>query len=198
MAKVDDRDLDVAGLYAHSMIELAEEHGQLDELLEELDGLAKYLDQNPAFEEFLSSPLIEDKDRSKVLEKAFRGKASDLLVDSLLVINRKGRLGYFQAIAEAYRREFRLRRGLVEARVRTAVPLGDALRAQLVEAITRFSGKRPILSETVDPSLIGGMIVEVEGRKVDTSLAARLKSLSATLLRRASQEIYSGRTYVTE
>lgn len=198
MAKVDDRDLDLAGVYAHSMIELAEERGQLDELHEELDGLVKYLDQAPAFEEFLGSPLIEDEDRAKVIEKAFRGKASDLLVDSLLVINRKGRLGYLQAIAEAYRREFRLRRGLVEARVRTAVPLNDALRADLVAAITRFSGKRPILSESVDPSLIGGMIVEVEGRKVDTSLAARLKSLSGTLMRRASQEIYSGRTYVTE
>jgi F-type H+-transporting ATPase subunit delta len=198
MAKVDDRDLDLAGVYAHSMIELAEERGQLDELHEELDGLVKYLDQTPAFEEFLGSPLIEDEDRAKVIEKAFRGKASDLLVDSLLVINRKGRLGYLQAIAEAYRREFRLRRGLVEARVRTAVPLNDALRADLVAAITRFSGKRPILSESVDPSLIGGMIVEVEGRKVDTSLAARLKSLSGTLMRRASQEIYSGRTYVTE
>lgn len=198
MAKVDDRDLDLAGVYAHSMIELAEERGQLDELHEELDGLVKYLDQTPAFEEFLGSPLIEDEDRAKVIEKAFRGKASDLLVDALLVINRKGRLGYLQAIAEAYRREFRLRRGLVEARVRTAVPLNDALRADLVAAITRFSGKRPILSESVDPSLIGGMIVEVEGRKVDTSLAARLKSLSGTLMRRASQEIYSGRTYVTE
>ena len=198
MAKVDDRDLDVAGVYAHSMIELAEERGQLDELHEELDGLVKYLDQTPAFEEFLSSPLIEDEDRAKVIEKAFRGRASDLLVDSLLVINRKGRLGLLRGVAEAYRREFRRRRGLVEARVRTAVPLNDALRAQLVEAITRFAGKRPILSESVEPSLIGGMVVEVEGRKVDTSLASRLRSLSAALMRRASQEIYSGRTYVTE
>jgi F-type H+-transporting ATPase subunit delta len=198
MAKVDDRDLDVAGVYAHSMIELAEERGQLDELLEELDGLTQYLDQTPAFEEFLSSPLIDDEDRAKVLEKAFRGKASDLLLDALLVINRKGRLGYVQAIAEAYRRQFRLRRGLVEARVRTTVPLTEALRAELVAAITRFSGKRPILSESLDPSLIGGMIVEVDGRKIDTSLASRLKGLSAALTRRASQEIYSGRTYVTE
>jgi F-type H+-transporting ATPase subunit delta len=198
MAKVDDRDLDVAGVYARSMLELAEQRGEADALQEELDDLTKYLDQNRELEEFLGSPLVDAKVRAKSIEKAFRGRASDLLVDALQVINRKGRLGLLPAIAKSYLNEYREKRGLVEASVSTVVPLNESQRSQLVSAITTFSGKRPILTEKIDPSLIGGIVVEVAGKKLDTSVAARLRNLSAALSRRASQEIHSGRTYLTE
>lgn len=198
MAKVDDRDLDVAGVYARSMIELAEQRGESETLLEELDDLTKYVEQNRELEEFLGSPLVDDKVRAKSIEKAFRGQASDLLVDALQVINRKGRLGLLPAIAKAYRNAYRERHGLVEASVTTVVPLTETQRAQLVAAITRFNGKRPILAERIDPSLIGGIVVEVGGQKLDTSVASRLRGLGAALHRRASQEIHSGRTYLTE
>lgn len=198
MAKVDDRDLDVAGVYARSMLELAEQRGEADALQEELEELTKYLDQDRELEEFLVSPLVDAKVRAKSMEKAFRGRASDLLVDALQVINRKGRLALLPAIAKAYRNEHRERRGLVEASVSTVVPLTETLRSQLVAAITNFSGKRPILTEKIDPSLIGGIVVEVGGKKLDTSVASRLRNLSAALSRRASQEIHSGRTYLSE
>lgn len=198
MAKVDDRDLDVAGVYARSLLELAEQRGEADALQDELDDLTKYLEQNRELEEFLGSPLVDAKIRAKSIEKAFRGRASDLLVDALQVINRKGRLGLLPAIAKSYLNEYRERRGLVEASVSTVVPLTESQRSGLVAAITRFSGKRPILTERIDPSLIGGIVVEVGGQKLDTSVAARLRSLSAALSRRASQEIHSGRTYLTE
>lgn len=198
MAKVDDRDLDVAGVYARSMLELAEQRGEADALQEELDDLTKYLAQNSELEEFLGSPLVDAKVRAQSIEKAFRGRASDLLVDALQVINRKGRLGLLSAIAKSYLNEYRERRGLVEAAVSTVVPLTAPQRSALVEAITRFSGKRPILTEKIDPALIGGIVVEVAGRKLDTSVAARLRNLSAALSRRASQEIHSGRSYLTE
>jgi len=133
-----------------------------------------------------------------VIEEVFRGTASDLLVDSLQVINRKGRLGQLRAIAEAYRLAHHALRGWVDAHVRTAVPLDDALRARLREAIAASTGKQPTLIERVDPSLIGGMVVEVAGKKIDASVASRLRDLSAALLSRASREIYSGRAYVAE
>jgi F-type H+-transporting ATPase subunit delta len=198
MASADERAREIGRLYAEAILHVAEEKGQSEELLEELNGLVEYLDGNPELDRFLASPMIEAEPREKVLEQAFRGKASDLLLDSLLVVNRKGRLGALRAIAAAYRAELRDLRGWVYVNVRTAVPLTPALRQRLEQTLATATGRKPTLIEKVDPSVIGGLVVEVEGRKIDASVASRLHDLSAALLARASREIHSGKAYVAE
>lgn len=192
MASVDDRALALGRVYGVPLLDLGEEQGQADDLLGELQEVVRLLDGDPTIEDFFASPLVDADDRRQVIEKVFRGKASDLLVDALQVVNRHGRLGFLRAIAEAYRLAYRDRRGLVDARVRTAVPLDEVLRASLRQAIARFTGKQPTLDEKVDPALLGGMVVEVAGTKIDGSVASRLRDLSAALEQRASQEIHRG------
>ncbi|MGH9361526.1 MAG: ATP synthase F1 subunit delta [Thermoanaerobaculia bacterium] len=189
MARVDERQLALARVYARALLALAEERGESETLLAELGELARHLDRDPEFAEFIASPLVDDERRRETLEQIFRGRASDLLVDALQVLNRKGRLGVLRTVAEAFRRELREARGLVDVRVRTAVPLPPPLRVRLVETVRRFSGGTPELAEVVDPKVLGGLVVELEGKKLDASLAARLRELGAALARRASEEI---------
>jgi F-type H+-transporting ATPase subunit delta len=196
MASVDESNREIGRLYAEAILHVAEEKGQAEELLEELNGLVEYLDRNPELESFLGSPLIEAEPRAQVIEKAFRGKASDLLLDSILVVNGKGRLSALRAIAVAYRAALRDLRGWVDIDVRTAVPLTAALRGRLEQTLAAATGRKPTLIEKVDPAVIGGLVVEVEGRKIDASVASRLHDLSEALLARASREIHSGKAYV--
>ena len=196
--KVDDRDLAVGRLYAEAMLKLAEERGQSEALLDELRELVEFLGQNPKVEHFLSSLMVDEEGRARVLNDVFKGQASELLLDSLQVINRKGRLGQLRAIVESYRAALRDLRGWVDVKVRTAVPLDDAQRGRLQQAIAASTGRKPALIERVDPSLIGGLVVEVEGKKFDASVASRLQDLSEALLARASREIHSGTAYVAE
>jgi F-type H+-transporting ATPase subunit delta len=198
MASVNDRAMTLGRIYAKGILELAEAEGQGEALLGELADLAGILDGDADLQQFFGSPLIDEEAREKVIEKVFRGRASDLLVDTLQVVNRKGRLGILHAIAEAYRLEYRELHGMVDARVRTAVPLSAELRARLRETVARFTGKQPDLIEKVDPDLIGGMIIEVVGKKIDSSVAFRLKQVGASLDRRASQEIQRGTVYTAE
>lgn len=193
MATVNDRELAIGRIYSKAMLDLAEERGEADGLLGELQDLVAYLDRNPEFEQFLGSPLVDDEDRARTLDRAFRGRASDLLLDSLQVVNRKGRLGLLRAIAEGYRIEHGLLRGIAEAHVRTAVPLSEGLRARVRESVARFTGKQPRLIEKVDPALIAGIVIEVEGQKIDGSVASRLRELGQALERRASEEIVRAR-----
>jgi F-type H+-transporting ATPase subunit delta len=196
--KVDDRDLAVGRLYAEAMLVLAEERGQSEALLDELRELVEFLDQNPKVEHFLSSLMVDEEGRARVLDDLFKSQASELLLDSLQVINRKGRLGQLRAIVESYRAALRDLRGWVDVKVRTAVPLDDAQRSRLQEALAASTGRKPALIERVDPALIGGLVVEVEGKKFDASVASRLQDLSEALLARASREIHSGTAYVAE
>jgi len=188
----DNQNPGLARTYSLAMLELAERRGQAESLGEELVDLVALLDQNPILETFLGSPLVSEAERRQVLEKSFRGQASDLFVDSLQVVNRKGRSGLLRAIAASYRDELRGLRGQVEARVRTALPLSESVRAQVTEAIRRFTGKEPLLVETVDRKLLGGVVIEVGGQKIDTSVATHLRELSDAFLSRASQEIQRG------
>ena len=196
--KVDDRDLAVGRLYAEAMLVLAEERGQSEALLDELRELVEFLDQNPKVEHFLSSLMVDEEGRARVLDDLFKSQASELLLDSLQVINRKGRLGQLRAIVESYRAALRDLRGWVDVKVRSAVPLDDAQRSRLQETLAASTGRKPALIERVDPSLIGGLVVEVEGKKFDASVASRLQDLSEALLARASREIHSGTAYVAE
>src|SRR5262249_18710496 len=122
----------------------------------------------------------------------FRRRASDLLVDSLEVINRKGRLGLLPAIVAAYRGEYRELRGLVDARVTTAVPLTEEQRTELAAALGKLTGKRPELIERVDPAILGGLVVEVAGEKIDSSLATRLRDVAEALAQRAALAFHHG------
>jgi F-type H+-transporting ATPase subunit delta len=192
MANVDSREAGVASVYARAMLELAAAQGQEDELLAELHDLSRTVEDDAELATFLASPLVSGEARAEVLEKVFRRRASDLLVDSLEVINRKGRLGLLPAIAAAYRGEYRELRGLVDVRVTTAVPLNEAQRASLSRAVAGFTGKQPQLIERVDPSILGGLVVEVAGEKVDSSLATQLRDVGMALAQRAAQELHGG------
>lgn len=195
MARVDDRQLALAQLYARALLGLAEERGEDERITEELGELARLFERDPEFAYFMASPLVDDERRRETLETLFRGRASDLLVDALQVLNRKGRLSLLPAVFHAYRSELRERLGLVDVRVRTAAPIPPPLRERLVAALVCFTGgKRPELDEVVDPALLGGLVVELDGKKLDASLAARLRELGAALSRRASEEILKRRS----
>jgi len=192
MANDYSREAGVARVYARAMLDLAAAQKQEDELLAELQALGDAVAGDPELAAFLASPLVSGEARAEVLEKVFRRRASDLLVDALEVINRKGRLGLLPAIVEAYRGEYRKLRGLVDARVTSAVPLSQAQRASLAAALAKLTGKQPELIERVDPSILGGLVVEVAGEKTDSSLSSRLRDVAMHLAQRAALEFHRG------
>ncbi len=193
MAKVDEKQVAVARVYSRSMLELAEKDGQAAALLEELQALVAAMHDNPGFRDFLVSPLVDVGDRERIVEKQFRGRLSDLLVNSLQVLNQHGRLDVLETLAGVYRDEYQELHGEVDVYVTTAVPLSDALRQEIEASAERLVGRTPKLIAEVDESLIGGLVVRVDDRKFDTSVARALRNLRDELGERASQQIYESR-----
>lgn len=198
MAHVDEKQMALARVYSRALLELSEELGSTDELLAELLDLASYLEGDRELEEFLASPLVSVEDRRAILESLFRGRASDLLVDALQVMNRKGRLGILPAVAEGFRREVRDLRGYTDVYVKSAVPLTAGLRERLEQVVSRITGKKPQLVEEVDPALLGGLVIRLGDDKIDTSVARELEKVGDLLQARASREILSGKSYTLE
>lgn len=189
---IDERQLAVARVYAQALLGLADRQGEVDETLEQLEQLSSLMDEAPALENFLGTPLVQEESRKAALEKLFRGRASDLLVDTLQVMNRKGRLGLIRALVVAYRAEYEELKGRIDVRVTTAVPLSDSLRQHLRVATSEVTGKEAQLVEKVDQSILGGMILRIGDQKIDTSIAKEIRQLNEQMVERASRELYGG------
>lgn len=195
MARLDEQQLAVAGVYARALLALAVERDEADEVEGELAELARFLAAHPEIESYLTSPLVDEEGRTVALEKAFRARANELVVNTLQVMSSKGRLELLRALAEAYRLENAHRRGEVDVEVTTAVELSDDLRRRIAVAASRFAGRRARLVERVEPELLGGLVLQIGDRKIDGSLVRRIHEARAGLLERASQELQGEKSY---
>ncbi|MEO8276118.1 MAG: ATP synthase F1 subunit delta [Thermoanaerobaculia bacterium] len=193
-SKAGERSL--ARVWSDAVFRLAASRGVEDAVLEEWRGLVELLDRDRAIEGVLASPLVNSEEKRRLIENGFRGKASDLFVDTLQVMRSKGRLFLIRAVAEAFRDAWMENKNQVEVNVTSAVALTPELRANLVTAASRFAGKQAQLVERVDPTLLGGLVVRVGDKKFDDSVARELEQLQETFLARASRELLSGREYV--
>lgn len=177
MAHAGHQASNVAQVYARALLGLAEEAEAAESVLEELEGLRALLDRLPELERLFASPLVEAEDKARMLEERLRGRAGDLVVDCLQVMNRKGRLGLVRELVTAYRELYEDARGIVGVRVVTAVPLTDEQRREIAEVASRITGKRARLDEAVDPSLLGGVVLYADDRKLDASVRRRVEEV---------------------
>ncbi len=193
-SKAEDRAL--ARVWSDAVFGLAASRGVEDGMLEEWRGLVELLDRDLGLEAVLASPLVNSEEKRQLLEKGFRGRASDLFVDTLQVLRGKGRLGLLRFVAVAFHDAWMASKNQVEVRVTSAVPLTPELRESLVSAASGFSGREAHLVEKVDAALLGGLVVRVGDQKLDDSVLWELEYLQQAFLARASRELLSGRDYV--
>ncbi|HEV3255632.1 MAG TPA: ATP synthase F1 subunit delta [Gemmataceae bacterium] len=184
----------VARVYAEALLNAAQKHNQADEVLEELASLVgDVFRADPQLEAFFSSGAIGRDRKAGVIRSVFDNRASELLVNFLLVLNDHERLNLLRPMLAAARelRDQRARRVRVE--VQTAVPMAEDQRERLRRQLHDALHLEPLLDARVDPDLLGGLVVRVGDWLYDGSVRARLKSIRDQLIARSSHEIQSRR-----
>jgi F-type H+-transporting ATPase subunit delta len=190
-ARVDEQEVAVADVYASALLKLAEKRGEGDEVLEELEAIGSLLGDQPEFAAYLSSPMVDVEARRSAIDKTFHGRFNELLVNTLQVMNRRSRLDLLEALRAAYRRDLDEARKRESVEVTTAVPLTEGLREHLRQAVSRMTGRETRLIESVDETLIGGLVVKIGDQKIDTSVARSLTLLRQRFEERASAEVHA-------
>jgi F-type H+-transporting ATPase subunit delta len=190
---LDDSSRHIGRVYAEALFRAAESSNQTGEVLDELTALLALFRKDPGLELFLASAAIGQKRKEEAIRNAFAGRTSEVLTNFLLVLNSHGRLDSLHAIADAYRTLHDRKTGHVIVRVRSAVPLTDAERDRLRDDVRTVRGLQPVLQETVDPSLLGGMVVYVGDWVYDASVRTRLLEIRNHLIEESSHAIQSGR-----
>lgn len=165
--------------YARALIGAAQNAGVADQVIEQLGTLSdEYLAGSPELRAAFSSPRIDEAEKTKVIDRIFGEEFHPVLVKFLKVMASRGRLGYVNAVRAAADDMYDEMLGRVVASVQTAVPLDDALRSQITDQLGTIMNKQVRLRESVDPDLIGGMVIRVGDRVFDSSVSNRLDKIA--------------------
>ena len=172
----------VAGRYAAALFDLAEEKKCLDEVAADTDVIRALLAESDDLRRLVSSPVIgrdlQGRAIAAVLVKAGTSELTRKFV-GVVAINR--RLFALNDMCVAYHNLLALRRGQMTAEVVSAQPLSDTHQAALEKEIRKAMGSKVQVNASVDPSLLGGMIVKVGSRMVDSTLKSKLQRLELSL-----------------
>jgi F-type H+-transporting ATPase subunit delta len=184
--------------YAEALLAAADARGQADEVGRDYWQLVyEVFPSVPGLEAYLDSPAVTRKVKDQIILGLFDGKATQLFVDFLRILNQKDRLGYVRLIGLAYRTLRENRGNRQRILVESAAPLADDQKAALTAALAEATGKTPILVVRENPDLLGGLVVHVGDRVFDTSVRTRLTTLRNTLTARGSHAIQSRRDLVS-
>ncbi len=187
-----DQELRIADVYAEALFDLAQEQQRVVELHAELDELLKLWNAEPDFAKFMSSPALETDARSRGLEKMFRGKLDDTVLNTLLVMNEHGRA----ALVPALHRRFVLRKedaaNEIEVKITSACELSAKQKAEAIQVAVEASNRKPVVEYRVDPDILGGLILQVGELRLDNSLRRHISVLSEDLFDRADRGLEVG------
>jgi F-type H+-transporting ATPase subunit delta len=184
----------VAGVYARALIDAAEECGQTEAVMDELDSfITDVLGANPKFEAVLDSALIQPDEKNALFDKALGAQASPLFLNFLKVVSRRGRLDILRPIHAAAHEIYDQMRGIVRVQVASAAELQEPTRHELAESVRRMIGGKPVLETEVWPELVGGMMMRVGDTVYDGSISTRLERIRQEMIERSVHEIQSRR-----
>lgn len=168
---------ETAKMYGGSLYDLAAEEGIEARLLEELDAAAALLRQNPDYLHLLSMPNLPKKERCGLLDEAFRGQVHPYVLNFLKLLCENGTLRELNGCARAFRVRYNKAHGILEATAVSAVALTAAQTERLRKRLEETTGKQIDLSVKVDPSVLGGIRMDMEGVQLDGTVRHRLASL---------------------
>jgi F-type H+-transporting ATPase subunit delta len=172
----------VAERYAGALFELARANNSADSIEQSLDTFLGVLSESADLRRFVLSPMFSNAEQQQGLTAILKSIGmTGLARDFLLVLARNRRLFAVESVIKAYKSLNAKQRGEVEAEVVSAAPLTKAQLQDLTDTLRQKLGKTPKLTQTVDPKLLGGLIVRVGSQMIDTSLRTKLKNLEKVM-----------------
>ncbi|MPZ75935.1 MAG: ATP synthase F1 subunit delta [Deltaproteobacteria bacterium] len=169
--------------YSKALFQLAREAGQEESTGDELERGVSAYNQSP-LQTVLSNPAFALESRKKILIQVSKSLQLSLIVEHFLaLLLERDRLDYLPSIVASYRRMINEAKGFVEAKIVATASLEAAVTERLRGSLRRLSGKEVIVHEESDPQLMGGLIVELEGKVYDGSVRTQLEKMKQRIAR---------------
>ncbi|MCS6958540.1 MAG: ATP synthase F1 subunit delta [Pseudanabaenaceae cyanobacterium SKYGB_i_bin29] len=169
--------------YAEALLALGEEQNILDTLENDVQLILATLSSVEEWRKFLGIPLIKAEAKKNVVRQVLAGKVHNLTLNFLLLLVDRKRIAFLSQICRAFQKLLRQKYQVALAEVTSAVPLNEQQQEQLrqkIQAMTQAS--RVELALSVNPDLIGGLVIKIGSQVIDTSVRGELRRLTNRLL----------------
>lgn len=174
----------ISKTYGDALFELAVEENKVDDMLEEIGQLQKILKENDDFGRLMTHPKINKDEKIKVVTDVFKDRISDELLGFLTIIISKDRYQEIDGILEYFLTEVKKYKGIGVATVTTAVPLrADQCKKVEQKLLDTTDYKSMEIHYEQNAALIGGMVIRIGDRVVDSSISTKLNELQKELLK---------------
>lgn len=174
----------ISKTYGEALFELAVEEGKVSVLVEEIQAILKVLEENQEFLALMNHPKILKEEKIKVMEEVFKGRVQEELVSFFRLIIMKDRYGEIQSILNYFLDEVKKLQGIGVVHVTTAAALSLVQKQKVERRLLETTGyKRLEMHYKTDKELIGGMVIRIGDRVVDSSVKTKLSELTKQLLK---------------
>jgi len=172
----------LAGRYASALFDLARDQKQIESVGKSLEALGQALVDSKDFNELVTSPLVSREEAGKAFDALAPQLGLDPLTANFLgVLARNGRKSQLQSVIRAFRRLAAEHRGETTADVVTARPLNDDQLAALKQQLRTRAGRDVTIDATVDPNILGGIVVKLGSQQIDASIRTKLNRLASAM-----------------
>ena len=165
---------DLAREYGEGLFALAKEENLLDRIHEELNALGGILSGRDEYTRLMLSRAVSKTERLGMLDEAFRGRVHPYVLNFMKILLERGAFDALHDCATHYHTRWCEENGIVEAFVTTARPLSQAQREGVAARLSAMSSKKVTLIERVDPDVMGGLRVDMQGKRYDNTIQHRL------------------------
>lgn len=167
----------VASRYAKSLIDLAVETKQLEEVRNDMRLIKQVCIENREFVVLLESPVVKTDKKMAILKEIFGGKISVTTQAFLDIVAKKRREGYIDDIAFSFDEQYKKYKNITSAIITSAVKLDDSVKSAILNIVKQTYKGEIELVEKTDKSLIGGFVLTINDKQVDTSVKRKLNDL---------------------
>ena len=180
---------ELAKEYGDGLYALCVEENLTKDVLAELQALKGVFREQPDFCRLLSNMSLARQERVGILDSALRGQVHPYVLNFLKILCERGALHEFEGCEAAFRESYNRDNGVVEAAVTTHEVLDDDQRRRLMEKLRAMTGREVHLTEKVDPAVVGGVLLEMNGKRYDNTLRHRLEEIRRAMTSDQSEVI---------
>lgn len=171
----------IGSVYGEALYTLALEEQLTEQILAELNVLQESFHQEPDFIRLLASPNLSKQERCAIVDGSFRGKVHIYVLNFLKILTEKGYMKHFSDCCKAFEEHYNLDNGILPVTAITAFPLSDAQAEKLTGRLARITGRQIILRNRVDPTCLGGVRLDYDGKRLDDTVSHHLEAIRGLL-----------------
>lgn len=174
----------VGDRYAESLFDLAKEENKVTQYLDDIKLVGEVLGSDPQIVQFFNHVLIENEKKIQLLDQSFKGNVDQYVLNFLKLLVQSRRIRYIDDIVKSYINLSNQYLGIEEGTIYTPYKLTDQQIQDIEKAISQRENKKVTLKVSIDPSLLGGIKVQISNRIYDGTIKNKVEMLKKELLRK--------------